>query len=348
MRIVFGQRNFKIREFSPQELGFISDSSIDFNIEVRQNYFHIYWIPFCGTGKEWAIRRNGELYELPLEYHYHIQNRQLKIRSPWYTYTWLILIALGFLIYSSQEKIENYNRDQQDRVSFIESVGQFDTKIEKAKRNQFFVLEDLKDNNDQSKMYLKVEKVYADKIDFTVIPGFFLESSGLKLEECYDQNKAQLDKITVLKSELKNAFARDFDVSQSNTFTGSDLLKSRKAYRITSIEEGWSIVLESSLIFKDSAVIQIEISSTGSEFTIMSIQNTENHIPWDITLPLKIKSGNRSNPVNFFLSSKKKDDFSFYNNDSFKTEIKVLDSFGTEHLYQLSGNHDYCTLTKFS
>ncbi|KFF04284.1 hypothetical protein [Flavobacterium reichenbachii] len=348
MKIFFGHKDFKIKEFAPHELGFAPDPGINFNIEVRQKYFHIYWIPFFGTGKVWAMRRNGELYELPLEYHYQIRAKKIKVRSPWYTYTWPILIALGFLIYTSVEGVKHRNREENDRVYFSKSVAGFDSKIENPKTNEFFILENVKDNNPESKIYLKVEKVYADKILFTIVPRSVLKSAGLNLEDYYTQNEKQLDKITLSKSELKNAYARDFDVSQSNTFQGKDLLKSGKLYRVATIKEKFRIMLSSSVLFRDYKKIQISITSTGKEFTILSIKNIENTIPWDIKFPLKIEAGTKSEPVNFVLNSKEQENFSFYNHDNYKADLKILDSSHMEHTYRLDGNSSYVSIVKIN
>jgi hypothetical protein len=203
MRIVFGHRNFKIREIHPQELGLIDNT--DFNIEIRQKYFHLYWIPFFGLGKIWAIRKNGELYELPIEYIHEIKRRNIKVRSPWYTYTLPILICMGFLIYAVNERIEKNRWREDDMKYFTEKIQTLNHDIDNPKVNEFFTLNNTTEISSESAMYLKVEKIYANKILFTLIPGFFLNSSQLELEECYNQNKANLDTISISKTALKSA-----------------------------------------------------------------------------------------------------------------------------------------------
>ena len=341
MKIFFGSRDFKIKEIHPNELGLIDDR--DYHIEIRQKYFHIYWIPFFGLGKIWGIRRNGELYELPVEYIHEIKRRNIKVRSPWYTYALPILVLVGLLVFVSVEKVEDYQFEKRQRNLFVENLPKLDAKIENAKANEYFDLSEVDQIRAGFHMNLKVEKVYDDKILFTIIPEFLIDSSGLELEDCYLQNKTQLDTISILKSDLKKSFERDYDQSKNYTFKGRDLLKSGKLYSLYRIEEGFQPKLNSSILFKDYSKIQIQVENTGSGFTILSIKNTENTVPWDIKLPLKIKSGNKNNPSIFILSNKKQKDFSFYGHDIYKADFEIVDGFGIKHDYKLSGDGQYCS-----
>ena len=68
MRIVFGHNNFLIKSYTPAELGIPpSDKLNGIVFEVRQHYFHLFWIPFFGIGKIYVIRRTGDsgMYQMP-------------------------------------------------------------------------------------------------------------------------------------------------------------------------------------------------------------------------------------------------------------------------------------------
>lgn len=344
MKIFFGYRHFKIKDIHPTELGLIDDH--DYHIEIRQKYFHIYLIPFFGLGKTWAIRRNGELYELPQEYIQEIKRRKIKVRSPWYTYTLPILAVVGLLVFVSVERIKDYQFNKQQRIHFVENIPKLDAKIENARINEFYVINEVDEIRAGFQMNLKVEKVYVDKILFIIIPEFLVDSSGLQLEDYYLHNKTHLDTISILKSDLKKSFERDYDQSKTYTFKGKNLLKSGKLYSLYKIDEGFQPNLKSSILFKDYTEIQIQVENTGSEFTILSIKNRENNVPWDIKLPLKIESGNKNKPSVFILGSKKQKDFSFYDHDFYKADIEVVDLFGIKHLYKISGDGEYCSFTQ--
>ena len=337
MRIVFGQRNFKIREFNSHEFGFTTQQNNHFDIEIRQSYFHIYWIPFFGTGKIWAIKRDGQLYELPTQYIHEIKRRQ-KIRSPWYTYTWPILISLGFLIYFLVEQVKESNYQKQNIKYFTENVQLLGNYIDNATVNEFFTLQDTKEDTSDSKMYLKVEKVYADRILFTLIPGFFLNSTQSELEDCYNDNKANLDTISISKAALKNAINKDYDASKTYNYKGENLLKSDKLYVLVAVEKKFQPQINIAQTYNDYKVIQIELTNSSTAFKIVSIKNVTNSIPWNTKLPFEVAAGTKSKPTKFILENTESDNFSFYNNKDYSVEVTILDSNNIEHSFLIKGN----------
>jgi hypothetical protein len=345
MRIVFGHRNFKIREIHPQELGLIDNT--DFSIEIRQKYFHLYWIPFFGLGKIWAIRRNGELYELPVEYIHEIKRRNIKVRSPWYTYTLPIMICLGFIIYTGNERIKQNNWHKQDMNFFTEKVQTLHHEIDSPKVNEFFFLNNTANSNSESAMYLKVEKNYTDKILFTLIPGFFLDSSQMELEDCYNQNKANLDTISIPKATLKKAVNNDYELSATGTFKGVTLLNSNNSYALEKIEKSFEPKIDIAKTYIDYKVIQIALANTGSAFTILSLKNITNSIPWNTKLPLEISAGTKNKPTIFILENTENENFSLYANNSYKTEIKIRDSNNIEYTLLINGNGSSNSIVKY-
>lgn len=337
MRIVFGQRNFKIKELNSHEFGFTTQQDNHFDIEIRQSYFHIYWIPFFGTGKIWAIRKDGQLYELPAHYIYEIKKRQ-KIRSPWYIYTLPILLCIGALIYFLVEQVKENNYQKQDLKYFTEKVQLLDNYIDNPAVNEIFTLQDTKEESSESKMYLKVEKVYADRILFTLIPGFFLNSTQVELEECYNDNKENLDTISISKAALKNAVNKDYDASKTYNYKGENLLKSNRLYVLVSVEKKFQPQINIAQTYSDYKVIQIELTNSSTAFKIISIKNVTNSIPWNTKLPMEVAAGTKSKPTKFILENTESDNFSFYNNKDYSVQVTILDSNNIEHSFLIKGS----------
>jgi hypothetical protein len=335
MRIVFGVRNFKIKDIYPHEIGLSNNSG--YNIEIRQKYFHIYWIPFFGTGKIWGIRKNGELYELPHEYISEIKRRNIKVRSPWYTYSIPLLICFGFLAYFLNEQIKESNYEKQNVENFSQNVVKLSTEIDHPTATQFYTLQDTQEDTSDAKMYLKIEKVYPDKIMFSVIPGFFLNSSQLELEECYNDNKGNLETITISKVLLKKALNLDYEASKNYSFKGQNLLDSKKMYAITAIEKKFEPKIDITQTYIDYKIIQIELTNRSSAFKILSIKNISNSIPWNTKFPMEVSSGTESKPTKFILENAENGKFSFYGNNKYSAEIKILDSNNIEYTYLISG-----------
>lgn len=335
MRIFFGSRNFKIRDLYPHELRLLNTNDLD--IEIRQKYFHIYWIPLFGLGKIWLIRKEDQLYELPTQYLQEIRRQNIKVRSPWYTYAGPLLACLGFLIYTLNEKVKDYRYNEQQEISFTENIHNLNLRIDNARVNEFFTIEDPSETLSQSVNYLKVEKIYKDKIKFTVVPGFFLESSKLELEECYNQNKDNLDTITIAKAELKKAINTDYELSKNYKFEGVTLLNSNKPYALIKIEQKFEPKLDITQTYIDYKTIQIELTNRSNAFKIVSIKNITNKIPWSTKLPLEVAAGGASKPTVFLLESADDPKFSFYGNKKYSAEMKIVDANNIEYTYFISG-----------
>lgn len=111
MKIVFGTRTFRLLNKKPSELGLDKKLDAEFNIEKRQEYFHLFWIPFFSLGQIWAIKKHNDksLYELPAELKNDLAGYP-KPKTPWYTYFLLYALLAGmigatlFSIYSGISK----------------------------------------------------------------------------------------------------------------------------------------------------------------------------------------------------------------------------------------------------
>lgn len=106
MRIVFGVKSMSFRKFKKdqKELEFLlMDKEV---LEVRQNYFHLYFIPVFPLGKEYLIHmENGfkrKISETELE---AVQKTFIPYRFPFLSFSLPILLIIGFLVYSAYSKI---------------------------------------------------------------------------------------------------------------------------------------------------------------------------------------------------------------------------------------------------
>ncbi|WP_289662345.1 hypothetical protein [Flavobacterium panacagri] len=333
--IVFGHRNFKIKEIHPNELGLIDDT--DYMIEIRQKYVHIYFIPFFGIGKIWGIRKHGELYELPMPFIHEIKRREIKVRSPWYTYTLPILLLFASIIYFGGEALKEHDHEKRSKIYFTETVQGMYYKIDNAKSNEIYTLNNVEKDDSESKMYLKVEKVYPEKIVFTLIPGFFLNSTNTGIEECYNDHKANLDIIAISKTELKKAVNDDYELSKTYAYKGQKLLNSNISYALTEIEKKFDPKISIADTSIDYKTIKIQLQNNSGAFKIVSFKNITNSIPWSNKLPIEVSAGTSSNPTFFILENTENDKFSFYGNQDYSTELKIIDSNNIEYTYLLRG-----------
>ena len=93
--IIYGHNHFRQRSFIPTELG-LPQSFNEYNIEIRQRYFHLFWIPFFPIGKIWGLRKHADnkLYEMPDSVKQHVrQNTKVPGVSIW-AFSGLMVIGL--------------------------------------------------------------------------------------------------------------------------------------------------------------------------------------------------------------------------------------------------------------
>lgn len=107
--ILFGWYSFLIRAYMLEELGIKIEDPTQKNmqVEVRQKCFHLFWIPFFGIGKIYALRKDGELYNLSPELENAIKKHMVH-KTPWYTYTGFLLIAVWFILFNINKKYDDY------------------------------------------------------------------------------------------------------------------------------------------------------------------------------------------------------------------------------------------------
>src|SRR5215831_13773647 len=103
--IVYGHNSFALNTCKPSQLGLPIEADKLYIIERRQRYFHLFWIPVFGIGKIWVLRKHtdGELYEPTPKLSKLLHSFPLKEKTPWYTYSFLILLLAAsviFVIYS--------------------------------------------------------------------------------------------------------------------------------------------------------------------------------------------------------------------------------------------------------
>lgn len=92
MLIIYGRYSTRIKSLKPEELDLKPVIDQPHTIEIRQQIFHIFWIPIFPLKKIFSIRKNGKLYDLPLPYTRAVMTK--KWRTPLYSYALIIIFAV--------------------------------------------------------------------------------------------------------------------------------------------------------------------------------------------------------------------------------------------------------------
>lgn len=285
MRIVFGWNHFKIKSYQPHEVGMNVSEKYDFNFEARQKYFHLFWIPFIGIGKSWAIRKNGgKLYEVPAEMMPALLALENELKAPWYTYLGPLLLLVGGLSFWAYSEIDEY----QGRVQSLENHQQYIQTL----TNQLNNLDStdiitLAPGEAGPAQYLKVENIQDKTINFTVIEqqGETYSERMLDVEDHYLANKKSLQKITILKDSLMKAIPMQQEASYLISQFGKDLIGNEKKYIIKEVVRHFRPILrdDRSGMYGPST-ISLEFKSFGWPFEIITIKNKVGTIKWDPTM----------------------------------------------------------------
>jgi hypothetical protein len=104
--LIFGKNDFRIKSYTPFELGVSKNPNQGFNIEIRQNYFHLLGIPCFDLGITWHIRKGLTLTEMPEPYKQQINMSKFGASTPWRTFTLPFLIMLSMVAISVNDVVE--------------------------------------------------------------------------------------------------------------------------------------------------------------------------------------------------------------------------------------------------
>lgn len=215
--IVFGHNNFKIKTLSSRELNIPKENGQeDIEIQVRQKYAHLFWIPFFPIGKIWAFKRKGDstLYELPETIKERIKDRY-DIKTPWYSFSLIILAALGFSGFLGMEKLNdikwenNFYQEQAEQQMMVKypTTGDF----------YAFTMHNDADTYKSTGVILKVNSYTDTTIEFTAayqdlyaqnISSYSIDSE-IKKSNAYVLNAININKTDLLK--LVTSEYRDYD-----------------------------------------------------------------------------------------------------------------------------------------
>ena len=171
MLIRFGTNGFTVSKHAPEEIGMKQDPLNPFTVEVRAKYFHILYIPFFATGNECALLfPNGNRYYVPDEYKSAAANLAAKGKTPWYSFSGLILIPLlifGFSFFTNLSFRSNQNEyaeeiKTQNAADYKNAISQ----IENPAKGDFFTFR-VKEGDVENLLMLRIDSSDAEKIYFS-------------------------------------------------------------------------------------------------------------------------------------------------------------------------------------
>jgi hypothetical protein len=210
--IVFGHNNFRIKKYTFDQIATEFDEGWEgVTFEVRQRYFHLFWIPFFPIGKMYTIKKPGDSdkYEMPVSFQQAIDSKfGHEIKTPWYSWFLFLAAAVVGVGALGVNDFDSYQWSLRDDESFARQELMIDYPTT-GDYYEFNLFESLgEDSWENETMYMKVESYTEDSIRFVSYgQDLISDESYLYGDDLYQKFDAtegfNYNLVSVAKADLK-------------------------------------------------------------------------------------------------------------------------------------------------
>jgi len=280
--IVFGHNSFKLNSCKPSQLGLPPELDKEYTIERRQRYFHLFWIPFFGIGKIWALRKASDdrLYEPNGPLQQVLNSLPIQEKTPWYTFS-LVFLALAVLIgVWVYEKVDGYV-SRVNREHYLEKRNaEWTAAINSPQPFQYFDLV----NNEYKHLYLKVLSSDANTIQVLFsedreVPG---ASYDYKILEVFAADVKRNDTLRVAKADMLKIFDQGFEV-----------IPGKGAVSLQDVKEYPDPVLKTVAANYEDGKFMTVVQNIGESATYEGMRVASSNVTFDekAAFPQQVKAG---------------------------------------------------------
>lgn len=302
MSFLFGWYGFKLKSYSVEELDLKKEIWKDSVFEVRQQVFHLFWIPFFSIGKKYAVRKQGELYDIPENIIYKIKLKG-KVKTPWYSFLLIILavfipMIVGIYIFIG-EAIMKHNYYKQDKELYEVAIADVEKKLKTLQQNAYLriIRPDVQRRDDIE--YLKLVEISGENYSFLRTRVNFPERE----ENKYYFKTISNDTIVLSNQQLEQAVCKDYDILIDHKPLGVPFFGNQK-YIITNVEyfeepviygeidwDFWNANRYNTFSYQNNfrnggIEIDLNFQNFGASADLIAIKNIENNIKWTDSLPV--------------------------------------------------------------
>lgn len=97
MAIIYGIGSLRLKSYTPGELTIKVSVPDDAVIELRQNYFHLFWIPFFPLRRNWIVVQSGKKYVLDRDTENKLLLQKTKPGTPFFLYSGSAVVVLALI-----------------------------------------------------------------------------------------------------------------------------------------------------------------------------------------------------------------------------------------------------------
>lgn len=325
MKIIFGWSHFKIKSIDPFAVGLSQQVQPGYRIEIRQRYFHLFWIPCFSLGKKWALRKDGQLYEMPEPYKYVLQERKdLAGKTPWYTFAGPLLAAAVGLYFYVHEQVSDYRSDQYQAREFAAAYVDNAAKFSKPTIDDYYVLDPVDGYSD---VFAKVTGLDKHNVQLTYITNSVYASTPADIAGLFLKPDTKLETISVSRSDSAHMICKDYAARLH--FDGITLPGQKSKYRVERIVRlDGPIVDDGVYAAYSNETIRTELKNSGLAGELVGVEKVEGEVQFqpNKTMPIAVASNER-----FVLVG------SGNYNKPYKTRLQFKSGEGKKITYLMSG-----------
>ena len=283
--IVYGWNSFLLHECKPSQLGLSQDFDAVYQIERRQKYFHLFWIPFFGIGKTWVLRKrsDNQLYEPNGELLQVLNALPYQEKTPWYTFALpLLLLAggIGFVIINS---INDFQSRRAHEQRMAERVISFTQSVNAPAPNTYFTLR----SNNYEDVYLKMISQNASTITCLYSAPSNYDNYDDRILEAF-LDPAAIDTVMITKQSLVKAI----DPGTESNFKGSVVVNNKGTHTLEDIKViDYPVIRKTLVQFEEGTYIAM-LQNIGATAKLKNFKAKESNITFEgSALPQEIVTG---------------------------------------------------------
>ncbi|AXY75968.1 hypothetical protein D3H65_19145 [Paraflavitalea soli] len=312
MSIVFGWNHFRIKSIDPYAAGLSQNAQPGYQIEVRQRYFHLFWIPCFSLGKKWALRKDNQLYEMPEPYMHVLRNRDdLRVKTPWYTYAGPLIAAFAGICYMISEKMDDYRSEQYNKKEFAAAYVDNAIKFRKPSLDDYYILKPVTSYGDR---YARITGLDKNNIQLSYITTSVSAYTPGEIARLFLEPANTLATFTIGRGDSARLICNDY--AKRNDFNGLEITGDRVKYRVEKIFRLDGPILKDGGFASYAAnQIRMEVKNEGLNGTLTGIEKVEGKVEWlpveamPLSLPankefMLVGEGNYKEPYKVKLSFK--------------------------------------------
>ena len=268
--MVFGYYTVPIKTVHADQLPAEIPVEAGSHFECGLKLAHIIFIPIFPIEKKWLLKRHGDAYEVTPEAEQLFNTLYGKPKTPWYSFSGLILVAIALLYFAVQDVIKDRKRSAYMKEAKKQIQNEKMKSFENPIASDFYALESA-----QGQYYgVKVDSTTEDKVWVSYVAndnGYGLNSKNNTVKAFVLAND-QFEVQALSKKDLKKSYLKKERLIKIKGLASGQALKVAEVYNVDIDGNKTGIVIqdaETSVAVKNVLNRFVSEASIDSSLTLM-------------------------------------------------------------------------------